>query len=70
MEKNKAYPGFAFAPKKLTWFRVEGTAFIISKVDGDITNYEPGDAEGFCLWLLENGVKDIDGDSIYNGFLL
>jgi len=70
METNNGYPGFVHAPGELSCFKVEGKVVSIYMHDGDVIKHEPEDTESFCLWLLGNGIKDIEDGSIYNGFLL
>lgn len=70
METNKGYPGFDHAPGELCYFKVEGKLVSIYWNDGNVVKHEPEDLESFCLWLLANGIKDIEDGSIYNGFLL
>ena len=70
METNNSYPGFNYAAQDLISFKVEENTVVISKKDGDILTYEPEDIDGFCLWLVQNNVRDVMSESTYNGFLL
>lgn len=70
METNNRYRGFNYAAHELVSFKAEGNTVVISKKDGDIITHEPEDIDAFCLWLLQNNIRDILSESIYNGFLL
>ena len=70
METNNRYSGFDYAAHELVSFKVEGNTVLISKKDGEVISHEPEDINGFCVWLLQNNVRDVLSESIYNGFLL